>query len=807
MSKLIFKVGAIVFSLAFILISNPEFVQACDPISLTPQQQFEGADAVFVGRVSSVTTSSEGDTNLVKGLVEVDKYWKGNLDRNVRITSSGVYTCAPGFNVQANGGYYLIYANRNAQSGDYYISMLGMKLVSNATNEIAALGIGKEITILTDSSKFNRDLSVGVSGSDVSALQSWLIENGYDIPAISSGAAMRGYFGSQTRSAVIRYQAANRIPNTGFVGPLTRGRLNERRSVDSRAPIINGLDAPTSLNVNQTGTWIVRATDPQNGTLSYSVDWGDVATASVICPSGYSCLPSGSPVSIQQGSTFTHSYSNPGTYTVRFTVKNSIGLSIQTSATVVVGNNSVGSLRVISPNGGETWQKGTTQNITWTAPAYFRATNANIKLVEYQYCPDNAMCKLRPALTYSIATNININQNSYSWRVGDAYPVSSTGEGLVGCGLPSNPCVRDGQYTIQICESGTNNCDSSNKEFTIFTDDKPKVLSPNGGESWLSNSVQAIRWDTSKLAANTKLDLYLDQADIYCITAPCGSTHILDKDIAVTTIYNWIVATDIANVRIPDGSYRVRMCLAGSTSNCDSSDNAFTITNSQPASLKINPDTLPDASTNVYYSQVLNAQGFSTSTLKWEVVSGSLPPGFYLQKDALACLPVYPSNCGDTSALTMFRAVIGGMPTKEGTYNFTIKSYNDSQSTTKSYSITIKPGFAIKLNKSSYSQNESIMMTLVAHNQTSTPKTFSFQTSCQIVYRINNSNGSNFFDSTNNNACQSTPTSIVIPAFGTYTWSATHNPETYRLPIGTYKITGWVIGQSRFDSDLFTVTQ
>ena len=356
MSKSIFKVGAIIFFLIFVLTSNPGSVQACSPINLTSQQQFETADAVFVGRVSSVTTSSEGDTNIVKGSVEVDKYWKGSLDRNVRITSSGIYTCAPGFSVGANGGYYLIYANRNAQSGDYYIGMMGMKLVSNATNEIAALGIGREITVSTDSSKFNRDLSVGVSGSDVSSLQSWLIENGYDIPSISSGAAVRGYFGSQTRAAVIRYQATNGIPNTGFVGPLTRGRLNERRPIDSRSPVINGIDAPTTLNVNQTGTWTVRATDPQNGTLSYSVDWGEMPSSQVTCPAGYICTSNATPPPVQQGSTFTHSYSIPGTHIVWFTVKNSAGLITRSSVTVVVGDTNANPLRVTSPNGGETWQ-------------------------------------------------------------------------------------------------------------------------------------------------------------------------------------------------------------------------------------------------------------------------------------------------------------------------------------------------------------------------------------------------------------------------------------------------------------------
>ncbi|MEN9524210.1 MAG: putative peptidoglycan binding domain [Candidatus Parcubacteria bacterium] len=55
---------------------------------------------------------------------------------------------------------------------------------------------------------YSRDLTVGMSGPEVTALQAWLISNGYNIPAVSSGAASYGYFGAQTRLAVMAYQRA-----------------------------------------------------------------------------------------------------------------------------------------------------------------------------------------------------------------------------------------------------------------------------------------------------------------------------------------------------------------------------------------------------------------------------------------------------------------------------------------------------------------------------------------------------------------------------------------------------------------------
>lgn len=34
------------------------------------------------------------------------------------------------------------------------------------------------------------------------------------------------YFGDKTLAAVKKYQLSNSLPDTGFVGPLTRGKLN-----------------------------------------------------------------------------------------------------------------------------------------------------------------------------------------------------------------------------------------------------------------------------------------------------------------------------------------------------------------------------------------------------------------------------------------------------------------------------------------------------------------------------------------------------------------------------------------------------
>jgi hypothetical protein len=69
---------------------------------------------------------------------------------------------------------------------------------------------------------FTRDLTIGSTGADVTALQNWLISKGYSIPAGATG-----YFGAQTQAALARYQAANAItPAAGYFGPITRTHIN-----------------------------------------------------------------------------------------------------------------------------------------------------------------------------------------------------------------------------------------------------------------------------------------------------------------------------------------------------------------------------------------------------------------------------------------------------------------------------------------------------------------------------------------------------------------------------------------------------
>lgn len=62
-----------------------------------------------------------------------------------------------------------------------------------------------------------RVLSKGTSGVDVVSLQTFLIDNGFPIPLIENGGASKGYFGEQTKEAVMIYQESKGLTESGFI--------------------------------------------------------------------------------------------------------------------------------------------------------------------------------------------------------------------------------------------------------------------------------------------------------------------------------------------------------------------------------------------------------------------------------------------------------------------------------------------------------------------------------------------------------------------------------------------------------------
>ncbi len=87
-----------------------------------------------------------------------------------------------------------------------------------------------------------RQLELGMSGADVTSLQTFLAKD----PSIYPQGLVTGYFGTLTKAAVARFQTRNGISAIGRVGPITLAAINFQMNGDNRSPVINSLNVDTT---------------------------------------------------------------------------------------------------------------------------------------------------------------------------------------------------------------------------------------------------------------------------------------------------------------------------------------------------------------------------------------------------------------------------------------------------------------------------------------------------------------------------------------------------------------------------------
>ena len=229
-----------------------------------------------------------------------------------------------------------------------------------------------------------------------------------------------------------------------------------------------------------------------------------------------------------------------------------IGTAIEdnSDAPFTISDSQTPSLTVTAPNGGEDWELGTTQNITWD----YTNLSANLKIT---------LWKDGSAIA-TIATDIDPSLNAYQWSVGNHLG------GTVASGAG---------YTIKIKEIGTAVEDNSDAAFTISDSQTPSitVTSPNGGEGWGLGSTQNITWNPSGLSSPVKITLWKDG----------GLIGTIAKNIAPSTSsYSWIVGYYIGGTAATGTGYTIKIKEIG-TAVADTSDTAFTISESPTPMIRV----------------------------------------------------------------------------------------------------------------------------------------------------------------------------------------------------------------------------
>jgi hypothetical protein len=182
---------------------------------------------------------------------------------------------------------------------------------------------------------------------------------------------------------------------------------------------------------------------------------------------------------------------------------------------------------VTAPNGGENWLANSQHNITWTSQI--------ITDVSIEYSTDNGSNWI------SVISSTPASGGNYSWM------------------LPYTPST---QCLVRISDAGnpTTN-DVSDNDFTILP--LITVNSPNGGESWIGNSIHNITWSSQNIT-NVSIEYSTDNGSNWI--------SVISSTPASGGNYSWTVPN------MPSTQCLVRISDASNALVSDASNATFTIT-------------------------------------------------------------------------------------------------------------------------------------------------------------------------------------------------------------------------------------
>lgn len=264
---------------------------------------------------SGETLASQGQYNwFVPSDYKVGSKYKISVYTNLQkyIDSSDNYftITAPVLNQQAsitvtspNGGETF------AAGQPFTVTWFGSNFPSN----------GRVTVALQDSRTINTYLAEGLSNSGSATLT---------IPSSTQAGAytVRVFCGLQGSDAYCNSSPKSEdYSNASFNITSTQGSPTPSPTPVSGAPVITSIVGPSGFWANNSaGMWTIYVSDSNVGSITASVDWGD-----------------GSPITnggnMGDGSVrFAHQYTQSGTYTLTFTVRNQNGLTGQKTTTIQV---------------------------------------------------------------------------------------------------------------------------------------------------------------------------------------------------------------------------------------------------------------------------------------------------------------------------------------------------------------------------------------------------------------------------------------------------------------------------------------
>ncbi|MFA6463928.1 MAG: peptidoglycan-binding domain-containing protein [Candidatus Paceibacterota bacterium] len=258
---------------------------------------------------------------------------------------------------------------------------------------------------------YSRNLTVGDSGLDVTALQNFLVSKGF-----TSSEFVTGYFGPQLKAALALYQLAKGIsPADGYFGPVTRSVLNS----DTSVAVTSALSLPSLISLGgnnaspneKIAVYISSFPKANSYTISFSGNNSGDINAILSSDGSYLGFTVPNFVAGQYNLT-ARGHNSDGSImfssqnTLPFTISGVASTQNTVTNTTQSSSNTTNSINITSPSSSETLNVGQTYRIKWTS-------SSNIDKVSLGYSFGEGSLNW---FANNSANNIS-NQGYYDWNV------------------------------------------------------------------------------------------------------------------------------------------------------------------------------------------------------------------------------------------------------------------------------------------------------------------------------------------------------------------------------------------------------
>lgn len=290
-------------------------------------------------------------------------------------------------------------------------------------------------------------------------------------------------------------------------------------------------------------------------------------------------------------------------------------------STFTITNQITQTLEITSPNGGEKWQAGTNQQITWKS--------SGVAKVKLEFTTNNG-------LTWNTIVDQLANTGAYEWNVPNSF---------------STQCL------VKISDAADGDpVDQSNGNFRIAPKAELKIIKPNGGETWVAGAIDTIKW-TSVGVENVAIEF-----------SPNNGTNwytIVDKTPSSGTYLTSFTA--------PSTQYKIRITDKDNGSPRDESDGTFTVTE-EPKITVISPNGNEEwyagSSNNIKWksSMIDNVKiEYTTNNgATWKLITASTPStGVYTWNNI-------PDNISSLQCRIRISNAVNGIPSDISDDNFSI---------------------------------------------------------------------------------------------------------------------------------------